>query len=286
MAPVSGAVVVTGASTGIGYDAARYLIDRGYEVFGSVRRPADGERAQAALGDRFTPLLMDVTDETAVQQAAAIVAGRLKGRNLRGLVNNAGIAIPGPLMHLPLADFRRQFEVNVIGVMAVTQAFLPLLGANEAPIGPPGRIVNISSVSGRITYPFLGPYAASKHALEALSDALRRELLVYGIDVVVIEPGSVKTPIWDKAEAADLARYNDTRFGSVLGRVQQVMVEGGQSGMAVERVSALIVRALEHPRPKTRYVLLRRPLTGWLLPRFLPDRWVDRMVARRLGLKG
>jgi NAD(P)-dependent dehydrogenase (short-subunit alcohol dehydrogenase family) len=278
-------VVITGVSTGIGYDGARYLVERGWHVFGSVRKTADAERVRAELGERFTPLLFDVTDEGAIKTAAEQVAGAVGDKGLWGLVNNAGIAVPGPLMHLPLDDFRRQFEINIIGQIAVMQAFLPLLGAKKNPPHPPGRIVNISSVSGRIAYPFLGPYAASKHALEALSDALRRELMIYGIDVIVIEPASIQTPMWDKAGELDVSEYAGTDYYEILGSMQKVLVRQGQTGVPVERVSEKIWEALVKERPKSRYVIPRKWLTGWIIPRWLPDRMFDNIVAKRLGIK-
>lgn len=276
-------VVITGTSTGIGYDAARLLLERGYRVCGSVRRAADAERLTAEWGQHFIPLLFDVTDETAVAEAATQVGALLGTTGLAGLVNNAGIAVPGPLMHLDLDDFRRQLEINVTAVLSVTQAFLPLLGASRNPGHPPGRIINISSISGRVAYPFMGPYAASKHALEALSDALRRELMLYGIDVIVIEPGSVRTPIWDKAEAEDATQLAGTDYGTILAEFQTMVVKRGQTGMPVERVSRAILAALESARPKSRYVLASSWLTGWLIPVYFPDRWFDRLLARRLG---
>ncbi|MEM7030882.1 MAG: SDR family NAD(P)-dependent oxidoreductase [Chloroflexota bacterium] len=161
-------VVITGVSTGIGRYAAEYLIKQGFQVFGSIRNSSDGEALQAQFGERFIPLLFDVTDEVAIKQAALTVTDYLAGATLSGLVNNAGIAIPGPLMHLPMSELRHQFEVNVFGLMAVTQAFLPCLGAKLPQVEIPGRIVNISSVAGKMTFPFLGSYASSKHALESL----------------------------------------------------------------------------------------------------------------------
>lgn len=277
-------VVITGVSSGIGYAAAVELAGRGYHVFGSVRREADAARLHAALGERFTPLVFDVTDAAAVGRGAAEVAGVVGSAGLAGLVNNAGIAVSGPLMHVRLDDLRRQFEVNVVGVVAVTQAFLPLLGARPDPGHPPGRIVNVGSVSGRIAYPFLGPYAASKHALEALSDSLRRELLPFGVDVILIEPGSVATPIWDKAEQEDYSHYAATAYGPMLKGFGAMAVQRGRRGMPVERVARTIATALEHPRPRTRYPLINHRVTGWWLPRFLPARWLDRIVARALGV--
>jgi NAD(P)-dependent dehydrogenase (short-subunit alcohol dehydrogenase family) len=278
-------VVITGVSTGIGYDGARYLVEKGWHVFGSVRKQADAERVQAELGEGFTPLLFDVTDEGAIKTAAEQVAEAVGDNGLWGLVNNAGIAVPGPLMHLPLDEFRHQLEVNVTGQLAVTQAFLPLLGAKKDVSFPPGRIVNISSVSGRIAYPFMGPYAASKHALEALSDALRRELLIYGIDVIVIEPASIRTPIWDKAGELDASRYTNTGYASMLGPIQKTIVRQGQTGIPVERVSQVIWEALTKERPKSRYVIPRKWLSGWIIPRWLPDRMFDNIVAKRLGIE-
>lgn len=278
-------VVITGVSTGIGYAAAADLVSRGWRVFGSVRRAEDAARVQAALGEGFSPLLFDVSDEAAVAAAAAQVETALAGAPLAGLVNNAGVAVSGAVLHTPLQEYRRQFEVNFFGVVAVTQAFLPLLGARRNAPPPPGRIVNISSVSGRIAYPFLSPYAASKHALEAFSDSLRRELVIYGVDVILIEPGSVVTPIWDKAEAQDLSAYAGSDYEEIMGRVTRGAVRSGRRGIPVEAVVATIRTALESPRPKARYALPRRRLTGWLLPRWLPDRWFDRLAARTLGLK-
>jgi NAD(P)-dependent dehydrogenase (short-subunit alcohol dehydrogenase family) len=278
-------VVITGASTGIGYDGARYLIERGWHVFGSVRKQADAERVLAELGEGFTPLFFDVTDEEAIKTAAQQVAETVGDTGLWGLINNAGIAVPGPLMHLPLDEFRRQLEVNVTGQLAVTQAFLPLLGARKNAPHPSGRIVNISSVSGKIAYPFLAPYSASKHALEALSDALRRELMIYGIDVIVIEPASIKTPIWDKAGELDPAQYAETDYAGILGPMQKMIVRQGQTGIPVERVSETIWEALTKERPKTRYVIPRKWLTGWILPRWLPDRMLDNFMAKRMGIE-
>ena len=277
-------VVITGASTGIGYDAARYLIAHGYHIFGSVRKQVDGERVQGELGEKFTPLLFDVTDGAAVETAVSQVAQKVGNTGLAGLVNNAGIAVAGPLMHLSLDEFRWQFEVNLFGLLDVTQKFLPLLGAVPNANHPPGRIVNISSVSGKIVYPFMGPYAASKHALEALSDALRRELLLFGVDVVVIEPGSVQTPIWDKAQELDTERYSNTPYKNILDRMKEVFVSQGKTGIEVEKVSEVIYTALTAQSPKTRYVLARKLLTNWLLPRYLPDRRFDKIIAQRLGL--
>ena len=229
--------------------------------------------------------MIEESARSAIHTAAEQVQSALGEANLAGLVNNAGISVSGPLMHLPVAELRQQFEVNLFGLVAVTQAFLPLLGARDEAAEMPGRIINLSSVSGRIAYPFLGPYAASKHALEGLSDSLRRELMLYGIDVILIEPGSVRTPIWDKAEQVDVSRYADTDYAEILVKLQQTTVDLGRQGLRPEKVATIIRLALESPRPKARYVLANNYLLGWLLPQKLPARWFDWLLARSFGLQ-
>lgn len=278
-------VVVTGVSTGIGYAVLEALTGAGFHVFGSVRAEADSERLQSRFGaSNFTPLLFDVTDAEAVAQAASAVERQIDGATLTGLVNNAGAAFPGPLLHQPLDEFRRQIETNLIGQFSVIQAFAPLLGAGPPRRGASGRIVNISSVAGSLATPFLGAYAASKHALEGLSDALRRELMIYGVDVVVIEPGVIATPIWDKAEAADFARYQPTVYGPATQRLQKWAVEHGRLGPPADRVSSAVLRALTEPRPPTRIRVVPSYLFDWALPRLLPTRVLDRLIAKRMGL--
>ncbi len=277
-------VVVTGASTGIGAATARVLVQKGLRVFGSVRKAADGERLRSELGPDFEPLVFDVTDAAAVQAGAARVREALGGETLLGLVNNAGIAVGGPLLLLGLDELRRQFEVNVFGVVSVTQAFAPLLGADRSLRGGPGRIVNMSSVAGKLAAPFLAPYVASKHALEGLSQSLRRELLVYGIDLVIVGPGAVVTPIWDKAEEIDVARFAGSDFDAPLRKFVTNFVESGRKGLPAEDVGALVHHALTTPKPKTRYAILRNRMSRWLLPRLLPDRTLDGVLGKQLGL--
>lgn len=273
-------VVITGVSSGIGRAAAEELAARGYHVFGSVRRAEDGARLQADLGQNFTPLLFDVTDAAAIKSAVHNVEKIAGGGGLTALINNAGVAVSGPLSQLSLDEFRYQFEVNVFGVLAVTQAFLPMLGAGKDTGHPPGRIVNISSVNGRITYPLVVPYCASKHALESLSDGLRRELMIYGMEVIVVEPGAVRTPIWDKAEATDVAaRFANGDYGPTLAVLQNAVIARGRDGLPPEAVARVIREALESRRPRTRYVLEQNYLMTWLLPRWLPDRWLDALLA-------
>jgi NAD(P)-dependent dehydrogenase (short-subunit alcohol dehydrogenase family) len=278
-------VVVTGVSTGIGRAVAEELAGSGHHVFGSVRRSADGQELAECLGDRFTPRVFVVTAAEGVRAAAARVAEVVGEGGLTGLVNNAGIARGGPLLHQPLEDFRAQFEVNLFGLLRVTQVFLPLLGARRPCPHPPGRIVNLSSVGGRVTFPFLGGYAATKHAVEALSDALRRELSLYGIAVTVLEPGAVQTEIWDKAEERGIRGYEETDYAPILRRFQKVFLEQGRAGLPAAMVGRAVRQALEAPRPPLRRVLVRNRLTDWWLPRYLPGRWLDRLVTGRLRLR-
>lgn len=279
------AAVVTGVSTGIGLGVARALAGKGVHVFGSVRRSADAERLSHEFPERFTPVLFDVTDEAAVRAGADLVRGTLGGRTLLGLVNNAGIAIPGPLLHQPLDDFRRQIDVNLIGAFTVTQAFAPLLGADRTLQGAPGRIVNISSLGGKIGSPLLAGYCSAKHGLEGFSESLRRELMLYGIDVVIIGPGAVKTPIWDKAQEMETATYARSDYGPAMEKLSSFMAGGARDGLPVERVGELIHHALTTRRPRVRYALAPSLLTDWIVPRALPRRWVDRIFAHRLGLE-
>lgn len=278
------ALVITGASTGIGRAAVARAAREGAQVFASVRARADADSLKAAFGDAVSPLMFDLTDEAAVRAAAEEVAAALGQRRLFGLVNNAGVAVPGPLLHLPAEDLARQLDINVLGAHRVTQAFAPLLGADRARVGPPGRIVMISSVAGQDCMPFVGAYGASKHALEGYSKALRRELLLYGIDVVIIGPGAIATPIWDKADAGDYSAIAKTDYAPFIDQARRAMVENGRHGVPAEKVADLIWRALTIARPKTRYAILRRPFMDRTLPRLLGARAVDRVVAKRLGL--
>jgi len=277
-------VVVTGVSTGIGNATLHELVRAGYHVFGSVRKREDAERLSRELGASYTPLVFDVTDAAALSAAAAEVRSALGTRKLSGLVNNAGVAVPGPLLELPVAEFRRQIEVNLVSVVAVTQAFFPLLRKASDNGGRPGRIVTISSVAGRIALPFLGPYAASKHGVEGLSDSLRRECMLYGVDVVVIDPASVATPIWDKAEALDLSVYADSPYREQMKRMRDSMVASGRRGSPPEVIGRLVVRVLAARKPRARYMVGRGSAGIWLLTHLAGTRMVDRVLGRALGL--
>ena len=278
-------IVVTGVSTGIGWSITKVLIEAGFRVFGSVRKVQDAERLRKEFGEAFVPLIFDITDEAGVQSAAEQVRKQLNGEMLFGLVNNAGIAVPAPLMHQPTEDFRHQIEVNLIGALIVTKAFLPLLGSDRSLRGTPGRIINISSTAGKNANPFVGAYATSKHALEGFSESLRRELMLYGIDVIIVAPGSVATPIWDKAEKTKLSAYENTDYAEAARRVQEMMVHDGRNGLPAQRVGEVVFCALTTSSPRVRYAVI----PGNLLSRairairmMLPKRFMDRIVAKRL----
>jgi NAD(P)-dependent dehydrogenase (short-subunit alcohol dehydrogenase family) len=278
------AVVVTGVSTGIGRGIATVLGRNGFHVFGSVRHADHGRDFEAALGGKGTALQFDVTDQAAVRTAAELVRDRVGAKGLAGLVNNAGITVQGPLQSIDLDALRRQFEVNTIAAIGVAQAFLPLLGAAAPFRAEPGRIVNISSVSGRIALPFVGPYAASKFALEGLSDSLRRELAVYGIKVIVIQPGSIDTPLWDKGAAHDIERYRGTPYYSSLGWFRNAALKIGRGGLPPEAVGEAVLKALTAAKPKARYVVQRGGPLRFQITRHLPSRLLDRQIARRFRL--
>lgn len=278
-------VVVTGVSTGIGWGITKVLIQQGCRVFGSVRKTQDAERLSKELGELFVPLLFDVTDEAAVQSAAQYVREQLNGEKLFGLVNNAGIAAPGPLIHLPTEEFRYQLEVNLVSVLIVTKAFVSLLGVDRSLRGQPGRIINISSVSGTSAFPFVGAYAASKHGLEGFSETLRRELILYGIDVVIVGPGPIATPIWDKAEQADTSLYANTDYVDAAKRAKEFMVRSGRNGLPPEKVGEVVWHALTARRPNTRYAVVGRGALQRFVQQLLPKRLIDNIVAKALGLK-
>lgn len=276
-------IVVTGASTGIGKDAARILIENGFRVFGSIRKQEDAERLVGEFGENFVPLIFDVTNEGAVYAAANQVRDELRGETLFGLVNNAGVAVAGPMMYLPIQSFRQQLEINVTGQLIVSQAFIPLLGADRSLKGTPGRIVNISSGSGKSASPFAGAYVTSKHALEGLSEALRMELILYGIDVIVVAPGPIVTPIWDKAELEDPDQYRDTDYYEAGIKFQKYVIKRGRNGLPVEKVSEVILKALTTDKPRVRYRITPQPFRSWLMS-LLPKRFIDNLIARNLGM--
>lgn len=276
-------VVITGVSSGIGLGAARVLTRKGYRVFGSVRRADDAERVGQDLGERFTPLLFDVTDGPAIEAAAGQVRSSLGDEPLFGLVNNAGVAVAGPLLDLPLDELRRQMEVNLVGVVAVTKAFGPLLWTGRERGAPPGRLVNITSVGGKTALPFMAPYCASKFALEGLTESLRRELMLFGVKAVAIAPGMVATEMTRQGAETDLTPYRGSPYELALERLRAFMTPGGRATLTPERLGEAVLTALTAPNPKARYTISPSPLQTFLIEN-LPKSMTDRMIGRQLGL--
>ena len=277
-----GAVVVTGASTGIGEACACRLERLGYTVFAGVRKKSDGAALQSKCSDRLRPILLDVTDPVSIEAAAETIRKAVGGKGLAGLVNNAGIAVAAPLEYLPPDQLRRQLEVNVVGQLAVTQAFLPLLRQSR------GRIINMSSVSGLTALPMTGAYAASKFALEGLTDALRRELAAFKIPVVLIEPAGIATPIWDKSAAdfdsmaGDLPAGLEEHYGLMGEVTRRFASSAAKHGLPVELVADAVATSLTAPKPKARYIVAKIPFMVKLL-HVLPASVQDRLILGRLN---
>lgn len=274
--------LVTGASTGIGRATALRLDASGWRVFAGFRDPADGESLRAEGSERIVPVQLDVTEPEQIAAAAARIEEESEG-GLHGLVNNAGVAIPGPLETIPLDDFRRQLEVNLVAYVAMTQALLPQIRRAE------GRVVFLSSIGGRIAFPFGGPYHASKFGTEAIGDVFRQELRPWGLRVSIVEPGSIDTPIWERGqrEAAEIevkAPNTDLLYGSAIEKFRKVIQDTAERGIPPEKVARAIAHALESSRPRTRYLVgLDAKVQARLKP-LIPTPLFDRIVARALGL--
>ncbi len=278
-------VVVTGISTGIGHATTKLLLSKGFRVFGSVRKKGDADRLQREFGDRYVPLIMDISDGDAVHLAAEQVGSMIGNRNLAGLVNNAGIVVSGPLLYVRPSEYRRQLEVNMISPLVVIQAFAPFLGTDEKRLGPAGRIVNITSSTAKVVVPLLGAYSSSKCGLEGMSDALRRELMLFGIDLVMIEPGTVNTEMYDKGEKEDLSEFNQTEYWGAIQNFQKYIVtEARTNGLAPERIGQAVYVALTVANPKARYAVIPQRFKNWTLPRLLPTKMLDAELAKQMGL--
>jgi NAD(P)-dependent dehydrogenase (short-subunit alcohol dehydrogenase family) len=280
-----GAVVITGASTGIGRATALELDRLGFRVFAGVRKDSDAESVRGEGSERLEPLTIDVADEASIAAAAGTVAERIGDAGLAGLVNNAGIVVAGPLEGLPLDGLRRQLEVNVVGQVAVTQAFMPALRAAR------GRIVLMSSVGGRISIPFMSPYHVSKWGLEAIGDALRLELKPWGMHVVIVEPGAIATPFWQKGQdtANEVEGQMDPEvrdlYAEQIEAVRGAARKSETEGIPPERVAEVVAEALTSARPKTRYLVGRDAKLNARIRKIVPDRVFDRLISRELGLK-
>jgi NAD(P)-dependent dehydrogenase (short-subunit alcohol dehydrogenase family) len=276
-------LLITGASTGIGRACALRLAGAGWRVLAGVRTEEAGARLAAeAPPGRLEALLLDVTNQQQIDAARALVDGGGGGGSLDALVNNAGVGVGGPLEMVSTEELRGQFEVNVFGQVALTNALLPALRRAR------GRIVFVSSIGGLVVMPFTAPYGASKHAIEAIADSLRVELASSHVQVALVEPGSVATPIWDKSreEAAGLQIPPDLEpvYGDVVEKMGRVLEETAKRGISPDDVAAVIERALGSRRMRARYLVGRDARMILLARRVLPDLWFDRMVRRGMGL--
>ncbi len=277
-------VLITGASTGIGAACAVGLAADGFRVFAGVRAAEDEQRLRAEAAGTIVPVMIDVTDQRSIHAAVETVTEAVGDEGLAGLVNNAGVVVSGPLEVVPLDELRRQLEVNVVGQVAVIQAFLPLLRAAR------GRIVNMSSANGALSSPYLGPYSASKHALEAITDALRLELRQWGIYVSSVAPGPIATPIWEKAQAAAdqlIERVDRDRFEPYradIDKFREYVTQSAANAMPVDRVVRAVQHALTAPRPRTRYFIDWPTRLCFKAFRMVPDRIRDWVVRREIGL--
>lgn len=275
-------VLVTGASTGIGRATALRLDGSGWKVFAGVRREEDAVSLRAEASERLTPVILDVTDHEQIAAAAERIERESDG-GLDGLVNNAGVAVPGPLETVPLEDLRHQLEVNLVAYVAVTQALLEQIRRAE------GRVVFLSSIGGRIAFPFGGPYHASKFATEAIGDVFRQELRPWGLKVSIVEPGSIDTPIWGRGQdkAAEIEARSpktDLLYGNAIEKFRKLIQDTAERGIPPEKVAKAISHALESPRPKSRYLVgLDAKVQARLKP-IIPTALFDRIVARQLNL--
>jgi NAD(P)-dependent dehydrogenase (short-subunit alcohol dehydrogenase family) len=272
-------VLVTGASTGIGYAIAVDLAKSNHQVFASVRKTEDAKRLELE-NSNIIGVVFDVCDDAGIQAAYKTIRSRLVSGQTFSLINNAGIAVPGPLESLPLIEFRKQFETNVFGALRVTQVFLPLIREASS---VKGRIINMSSVSGLMTAPFLGAYSASKYALEAVSDALRRELVHEGIKVLLIEPGLIQTPIWGKGEHT-VEMPMDERYRKPYQRFVKGMAKRVErQALPVDLVTESVRRALFEDEPPVRQIVASVPMRMQIqIGSLVPEKWMDRLIVRDL----
>lgn len=276
-------VFVSGASSGIGESGCYALVRHGYEVLAGVRNEVDAKRLSDEGHARIHPLLLDVTDQAAIIKARDQAEKIIGDGSLVAIFNNAGIVITGAVLYIPPEEWQHQFEVNFIGVIRTTQAFFPLLAkSKQAGDHHPRRIINMGSVSGLFASPFIGPYAASKYALEALSDSLRRELYMYDIQVVIIEAGNISTPIWNKAKQKE--SYFGPEYDSILAYKEHIIDGLINKGMPLKAVDDILIRSVRQQKVKARY-LVRPQKWKFNLIRLLPARWIDKLIHKQLRNK-
>lgn len=279
----NGNVLITGASTGIGAACASKFIQEGFSVYGSVRKPVDADRLSKEFGENFHPLLFDVTDEFAIKSTAKELSEKVKGEGLKLLINNAGIAITGPVELIDVDAFRQQFEVNYFGLITVTKAFLPLLGAVENCTFEPGKIINMSSVASKRAMPFMTPYSSSKAAVDSFTEGLRRELLIYGIDVVTINPGPIETPIWEKIDPK-MDNVSATAYGKVMKHFLKLVDKESRESIRPDDFAKRVFKTFRAKKSKTTDVVVKKKFLKYTLLNLVPDRVIDAFIKKMLKI--
>jgi short-subunit dehydrogenase len=271
-------ILITGVSSGIGYDAVRFFLKKGFYVFGSVRKKEDKTKLEEEFQNKkFMCLLFDVTEKEQISKTFHLVKTKLNGNHLYGLVNNAGLSVGGPMSLLPDDKFREQIEVNLFGVRNVTNIFLPLLGAYKGFIGKPGKIIVISSLAGVFNTPFNGAYCVSKHAVESLSEIYRRELMLYGIDVISIQSGPIESQIWTK-NIGGMDEFTDSDYAGMLGKTNTIIENVQKDALPASVISKLLFKILNIKNPKCSYIVSKNKFWTIILVKYLPSRLVDKLI--------
>jgi short-subunit dehydrogenase len=275
--------LVTGASTGIGFDTVRILIEQGHTVIATVRRNEDEKNLKKQFTERLHVIIIELTDFEAIEKIPDILRNEFNINHLDGLVNNAGIALAAPFLNQDFNEMQSIMHLNVLTVLKLTQTLLPFLGAT-ANSQHKGRIVNISSVAGVFATPFLAVYATSKHAIEGFSEALRKEMMLFGIKVIVVGPGTIKTPIWSKGFEPIKDKYSKSLFAASFARFISIALAGEKKGLEVADVSKTILHALTAENPKFRYAPIPQKFTNWYLAKIMPAALYNWITAQLLGL--
>jgi len=278
-----GNILITGASTGIGAACAKKFIKEGYAVYGSLRIQEDADRISAELGENFRPLLFDVTDSEAINNSAKDLNTQIGTQGLQLLINNAGIAVTGAAELLDIDAYRKQYEVNYFGLIAVTKAFLPLLGANENCDFSSGKIINISSIASKRAMPFMTPYSSSKAAVDSFTEGLRRELLIYGIDVVTINPGPIRTAIWEKIDP-NMEQVKGTIYEPILKRFMKLVDKESAQAIDVDEFAKRVFRTFRAKNPKVTDVVIKKKFLKYNLLSLLPPRTIDKFIKKTLKI--
>jgi NAD(P)-dependent dehydrogenase (short-subunit alcohol dehydrogenase family) len=276
-------IMITGISTGIGRGTLDYFVSKGFHVYGSVRSTKDANRLKRIYKDKLTTIIFDVTKLAQLKKAAAFIKKDLNDSNLLALVNNAGTSFPGPLLRQSVKDFEKQIDINLNGAFRVIKYFAPLCGAEKNNNYKKGVIFNISSLSGKIGMPGLGAYTASKHGLEGLSQSLRRELLRYGVDVVIIGPGPIKSEIFNKVDKKFLESLKKSDYAKAAKLIPKRNKNALKIAFPAIEVGKLIFNALHNPNRKTRYTITPNKMMYWTVPMTISDRMLDRMIQKRSG---